>query len=146
MAQRFFGQTARRAILSRSAIVRLNSERTGYEPFVALAEGSAFDIGERFFVDGCVAEGGAYRIGRHFEQMHDGSTADTCSVAVNVTAGNLPRIIRFSAVPMSINSGQSSTLLWVVENATKVHIDEGGSKCYSAARWRPRHLLRLSNT
>lgn len=55
-----------------------------------------------------------------------GGVNDTCSVVVNVTRGNLPRIIRFSAVPATINSGQSSTLLWVVENATKVNISTIG--------------------
>lgn len=54
-----------------------------------------------------------------------GTTPDTCSVAVRVTTGALPRIIRFSAIPAGINSGQSSTLVWVVENATKVNIDPG---------------------
>ncbi len=50
------------------------------------------------------------------------SGTTSCSVAVNVTKGELPRIIRFSAVPGTIMSGQNSTLLWVVENATKVNI------------------------
>ena len=50
-----------------------------------------------------------------------GGTA-SCSVAVTVTTGEKPRIIRFSAVPGTIMSGQNSTLLWVVENATKVNI------------------------
>jgi hypothetical protein len=50
---------------------------------------------------------------------------DSCTVGVTVTNGQLPRIIRFSAVPASINSGQSSTLLWVVENATSVSINNG---------------------
>ena len=52
-----------------------------------------------------------------------GGQTDSCSVAVTVTPGQLPRIIRFSAVPTSIAAGQTSTLLWVVENATKVHIE-----------------------
>jgi OmpA family protein/K319-like protein len=50
-----------------------------------------------------------------------GGTA-SCTVGVTVTKGELPRIIRFSAVPGTIMSGQTSTLLWVVENATKVNI------------------------
>jgi hypothetical protein len=50
---------------------------------------------------------------------------DTCVVGVTVTNGQLPRIIRFSPVPASINSGQSSELLWVVENATSVSISNG---------------------
>jgi hypothetical protein len=45
-------------------------------------------------------------------------TTSSCSIAVQVTAGPLPKIIQFSASPMSILSGQSSTLLWVVDNAT----------------------------
>ena len=54
------------------------------------------------------------------------SATDTCSVAVTVTAGQLPRIVRFSATPATINSGQTSTLLWVVENATRVNITSVG--------------------
>ncbi len=50
---------------------------------------------------------------------------NTCSAAVTVTNGQLPRIIQFSAVPQTIASGQSSTLLWVVENATSVSISNG---------------------
>ena len=42
----------------------------------------------------------------------------SCSITVQVTAGALPRIVQFSASPMSILSGGSSTLLWVVDNAT----------------------------
>ena len=46
------------------------------------------------------------------------TTPASCSVAVTVAAGALPRIIQFSANPASIASGQSSTLVWVVDNAT----------------------------
>jgi hypothetical protein len=53
-----------------------------------------------------------------------GATA-TCSIAVSVTPGQMPRIIQFSAVPAQINSGQSSTLNWVVDNATTVSINNG---------------------
>jgi hypothetical protein len=51
-----------------------------------------------------------------------GTVTDTCSVAVTVTPGTLPRIIQFSAIPGKIDQGQNSTLLWLVENATKVTI------------------------
>jgi hypothetical protein len=54
------------------------------------------------------------------------SGSTSCSVSVNVTSGALPRIIRFSAVPSTIMTGQTSTLLWVVENATKVNISSLG--------------------
>ncbi len=54
-----------------------------------------------------------------------GSTANTCSVTVTVAAGQKPRIIQFSANPTSISSGQSSTLLWFVENADTVSINNG---------------------
>jgi hypothetical protein len=47
---------------------------------------------------------------------------DTCNVAVQVTPGTAPRIIRFSAGPISIPSGGTSTLVWQVENATTVSI------------------------
>jgi hypothetical protein len=54
------------------------------------------------------------------------STSTTCSVAVTVTTGGgLPQIIQFSATPPSINSGQSATLQWIVQNATTVSISGG---------------------
>ena len=46
----------------------------------------------------------------------------TCAVAVQVTPGAAPRIDRFSASPLSVTKGASSTLVWQVENATKVSI------------------------
>jgi hypothetical protein len=46
----------------------------------------------------------------------------TCNVTVQVTPGQMPRILQFTASPMSIISGQASTLLWAVENATEVSI------------------------
>lgn len=46
----------------------------------------------------------------------------TCSVSVQVTPGTAPRIDRFSASPLSITAGGSSTLLWQVEHATTVSI------------------------
>lgn len=49
-----------------------------------------------------------------------GST--TCSVSVQVTPGTAPKIDRFSASPLSITAGATSTLLWEVENATSVKI------------------------
>jgi hypothetical protein len=54
-----------------------------------------------------------------------GTATDSCSVTVSVTAGTLPRIIQFSAIPGQISSGQSSNLLWLVENATSVSISPG---------------------
>jgi hypothetical protein len=51
-----------------------------------------------------------------------GSVAANCSVAVTVTAGTLPRIVQFSAAPMSITAGQSATLVWAVDNSTSVSI------------------------
>jgi hypothetical protein len=48
--------------------------------------------------------------------------SNSCSVSVQVTAGTGPRIIRFSANPMTIPSGATSTLVWQVENATAVSI------------------------
>jgi hypothetical protein len=51
------------------------------------------------------------------------SVSDACGVVVTVGAsGGPPRIIRFSATPITITTGQPSTLLWVVENADKVNI------------------------
>jgi hypothetical protein len=54
----------------------------------------------------------------------NGTTA-SCSVAVTVTLGTVPQIITFSAVPATINSGQTSTLVWAVQNATNVSIAPG---------------------
>jgi hypothetical protein len=53
-----------------------------------------------------------------------GSTA-TCNIAVTVAPGQMPRIVRFSATPPTIHSGQSTTLTWVVDNATSVSINNG---------------------
>jgi len=55
------------------------------------------------------------------------NTTSSCSIAVQVTAGPLPKIIQFSASPMSILSGQSSTLLWVVDNSTSQTITTLGT-------------------
>ncbi len=46
----------------------------------------------------------------------------TCNVSVQVTAGSAPRIDRFSASPLNITAGATSTLVWQVENATAVSI------------------------
>ena len=54
-----------------------------------------------------------------------GGATSSCSVAVTVTPGQLPRIIQFSATPPNINAGQSSTLAWVVDNSTSVSISNG---------------------
>jgi hypothetical protein len=54
-----------------------------------------------------------------------GGSTNTCSVTVTVSSGALPRIIQFSASPASISTGQNSTLLWVVENADTVSINNG---------------------
>jgi hypothetical protein len=48
-----------------------------------------------------------------------GGSTSSCSIAVAVTAGALPRIIQFSASPLTILSGQTSTLLWVVDNSAQ---------------------------
>ncbi|HEY1757138.1 MAG TPA: OmpA family protein [Bryobacteraceae bacterium] len=53
------------------------------------------------------------------------NTSASCTIAVTVTPGQLPRIIQFSATPPNIMSGQSSTLNWVVDNATAVSINNG---------------------
>jgi hypothetical protein len=51
----------------------------------------------------------------------------TCGVTVTVSQGTVPRIVSFTANPMSIQSGQSSTLSWTVENATSVSITNLGT-------------------
>ena len=65
--------------------------------------------------------------------------SDTCSVAVQVTAGAVPRILSYTATLLTINSNAlamsdpswyppnttSSTLSWSVENATSVTITPG---------------------
>lgn len=52
-----------------------------------------------------------------------GST--TCSVTVQVTPGTAPRVVRFTAAPTTISQGATSTLVFQVENATDVSIDNG---------------------
>lgn len=46
----------------------------------------------------------------------------TCTLTVQVTRGEAPRIVSFTADPLQIQGGQSSTLRWNVENATEVTI------------------------
>lgn len=48
-----------------------------------------------------------------------------CSVSVKVNPPGMPRIVKFSANPTTINQGGTSTLLWVVEGAKTVTIDQG---------------------
>jgi hypothetical protein len=55
------------------------------------------------------------------------SAQTTCSVTVQVTPGEVPRILRFTANPTQITSGQASTLLWAVENATSLRISSVGT-------------------
>jgi K319L-like, PKD domain/OmpA family len=56
-----------------------------------------------------------------------GTTAATCNTSVTVSAGTVPRILRFSAIPATITAGQPSTLLWAVENADTVSISSIGN-------------------
>jgi len=61
----------------------------------------------------------------------NGTTQDTCGIVVTVGngggggGGGLPIITTFGANPTTINLGQSSTLSWVVQNATTVTISGG---------------------
>lgn len=57
-----------------------------------------------------------------------GSTSATAVVQVGPGGGDgLPRIIRFTASPMDINSGDKSAVDWLVENATSVTISSLGT-------------------
>jgi hypothetical protein len=51
----------------------------------------------------------------------------TCSVTVQVTQGTAPRVVRFTADPATITSGNASTLSWAVENADTVTISSLGT-------------------
>ncbi len=62
-----------------------------------------------------------------------GGTA-TCTIGVAVTAPDKPRIIKFAASPATIKRGDKSTLLWIVENATKVTIDSLGDVSLSGTQ------------
>ncbi len=65
----------------------------------------------------------------------NGTGAASCNVAITVTPGALPRIVRFSATPMTITAGQSSTLTWRVDNATTVSISQiGGNLALSGSQ------------
>jgi OmpA family/PKD domain len=63
-----------------------------------------------------------------------GTVTDTCSVTVTVGQGQAPRVIQFAAIPTTIDQGQSSTLIWVVENATKVSITTLGDVALSGSQ------------
>lgn len=56
-------------------------------------------------------------------------TTSVCNLTLNVGAqnGTLPRIILFNANPGTINQGQSSYLIWQVENADAVSISSLGT-------------------
>jgi hypothetical protein len=51
-----------------------------------------------------------------------GTNPVTCTVTVRVSTVPAPRIVNFTAAPMTINAGQSSNLIWSVEGATTVSI------------------------
>ena len=51
----------------------------------------------------------------------------TCNLTVQVTEGSAPRVVNFTASPATINSGNSSTLSWSVENAESVTISSLGT-------------------
>ncbi|MEO7145168.1 MAG: OmpA family protein [Bryobacteraceae bacterium] len=53
--------------------------------------------------------------------------SNTCNVTVTVTPGQMPRIDKFTGAPLTIVAGQTSTLLWQVENATTVNITSLGT-------------------
>jgi hypothetical protein len=54
-----------------------------------------------------------------------GTTAATCNISVAVVAQQMPHIGRFSAIPTTIDAGQTSTLVWAVDNATTLTITPG---------------------
>jgi hypothetical protein len=49
----------------------------------------------------------------------------SCPLTVQVTRGEVPRIIRFAANPLEILAGSATTLVWQVEGADEVTIDNG---------------------
>lgn len=49
----------------------------------------------------------------------------TCSIGVTVTPGQMPRILKFFANPLTILVNQQSALIWAVDNATSLTIDQG---------------------
>ncbi|HYO81984.1 MAG TPA: OmpA family protein [Bryobacteraceae bacterium] len=58
----------------------------------------------------------------------------TCTLNVQVTQGQVPRIISFSGNPTTITEGQSSTLTWNVENADTVEISGLGTVTNTGTR------------
>jgi hypothetical protein len=62
-----------------------------------------------------------------------GGATSVCSVTVTVGAA-VPVIASFTATPASINSGQSSTLQWSVQNADTVSITSLGTVAASGTR------------
>ncbi|MCZ2078297.1 MAG: OmpA family protein [Bryobacteraceae bacterium] len=58
----------------------------------------------------------------------------TCTVNVQVTEGQRPRILSFVANPAEITAGGTSALSWSVENATEVTIDGIGTVENSGSR------------
>ena len=50
----------------------------------------------------------------------------TANTTIQVTPPTAPRILRFTAAPQSIVTGEAATLLWSVENATDVSISTIG--------------------
>ncbi len=49
----------------------------------------------------------------------------SCPLVVQVTRGEVPRILRFTANPVEILQGDAAALFWQVENADEVTIDNG---------------------
>ena len=54
-----------------------------------------------------------------------GSVSVIADVTIMVGPGGVPRVLSFSATPQEIAPGGASTLVWNVENAAKVTIDNG---------------------
>lgn len=54
-----------------------------------------------------------------------GNVSQSAEVTITVSSGGVPRVLGFSATPPEIAPGGSSNLVWNVENATKVTIDNG---------------------
>jgi hypothetical protein len=54
------------------------------------------------------------------------STTSTSQIAIQVIPAPMPRIVRFTAAPAEIVNGESSSLVWQVENATDVSITTVG--------------------
>lgn len=54
------------------------------------------------------------------------STTSTSQIAIQVVPAPMPRIVRFTAAPAEIVTGESASLVWQVENATDVSITTVG--------------------